>query len=95
MTQRPPAAGAVLLGGSLTAISASRSLGGRRIDVTALHDGVSNSVVGYSKTCGRWVNFDKDGLQEAWLEWLVAKSEPSVILPCCDSGVDLVARHRT
>lgn len=94
MSAAPAGPPVVLLGGSLTALSACRSLGGRGIEVVALHDGASNSVVRYSRHCSSWVSFAKDGLQEAWLEWLLKRDEPSVILPCCDSGVELVARQR-
>jgi predicted ATP-grasp superfamily ATP-dependent carboligase len=31
---------------------------------------------------------------ERWLEWLLALRQPSVLLPCCDEGLELIARHR-
>jgi predicted ATP-grasp superfamily ATP-dependent carboligase len=35
-----------------------------------------------------------EGVQERWLEWLMGKAAPSVVLPCSDEGLELVARHR-
>jgi predicted ATP-grasp superfamily ATP-dependent carboligase len=35
-----------------------------------------------------------DGVQERSLEWLMGRAVPSVVLPCSDEGLELVARNR-
>ena len=86
---------AVLLGGSLNTISAARSLGARGISVDVLHDGVSDGLVSYSRFCRRFVDFDLEGIQQSWLTWLQNSVEPAVVIPCCDDGVELIAKHRS
>lgn len=89
------AAPAVLLGGSLTALSLTRGLGRRGIPVHALHDGRSNSLVGHSRSCSQDVYFQPEDIQQNWLGWLLHDAEePSVVLACCDDGLELIARHR-
>ena len=84
---------AVLLGGSLNTISATRSLGARRIPVVVLHDGVSDGLVSYSRFCRQFIDFDFKNIQQSWLSWLLEREEPVVVLPCSDDGVELIARH--
>ncbi|MDA8391529.1 MAG: hypothetical protein M0Z87_01780 [Actinomycetota bacterium] len=95
MTADAPALPAVLLGGSLNTISAARALGSRGIAVDVLHDGVSNGLVSYSRFCRRFVDFGPQDVQHEWLSWLLASPEPAVVIPCCDDGVELIARHRS
>jgi len=86
---------AVLLGGVHNTLSATRSLGstGVPIDVLAV-DGVV-SAARRSRFCRSYVEFPPDRLQERWLAWLVGAREPSVVIPACDDGLELIARHRS
>jgi D-aspartate ligase len=85
---------AVLLGGDETAVPVARSLGRAGVPVQAL--GKRSDPVRGSRYCLEFVDLDAgDGVQQRWLEWLLGSAEPgSVVLPCSDDGVELVARNR-
>jgi D-aspartate ligase len=87
---KPPA---VLLGGEDTALPVARSLG--RADVPVFALGKRSDSVRHS----RYVEFVElgggDEPQSGWLEWLLHAAPPgSVVLPCADEGLELVARNR-
>jgi predicted ATP-grasp superfamily ATP-dependent carboligase len=82
---------AVLLGGGETALPVARSLGRAGVPVFAL--GTRSDPVRFS----RYVEFVDLGSSEQsrWLEWLLGAAPPgSVVLPCADEGLELVARNR-
>jgi predicted ATP-grasp superfamily ATP-dependent carboligase len=89
-----------LLGGTETSLAVARSIGQAKIPVTILGDGLNDIVARRSRYCSRYVHFAVPSSGptppsgERWLEWLLALCQPSVILPCCDEGLELVARHR-
>jgi D-aspartate ligase len=85
---------AILLGGDTTAVPVARSLGRAGISVHAL--GGRPDPVRRSRHVDRYVDLGThDGLQQRWLEWLTSEAIPgSVVLPCSDEGLELVARNR-
>jgi D-aspartate ligase len=86
----PPA---VILGGGGTALPVARSLGDAGIPVFAL--GSRRDPVRHSRRCTQFVNLGREpGMQERWLEWLRSAPAGSVVLPCEDEGLDLIARNR-
>lgn len=91
MTKRAPA---VLLGGDQTALPVARSLGRAGVPVQAL--GQRSEPVRRSRHCAEFVDLGAgDGVQDRWLEWLLHNAAPgSVVLPCADEGLELVARNR-
>ncbi len=89
-TDSPPA---IILGGGGTALPVARSLGDAGIPVFAL--GTETDPVRYSRRCTSFVTLGREpGMQERWLEWLRSAPVGSVILPCEDEGLDLIARNR-
>ena len=90
MTARP----AVLIGGEETAVPVARSLGRAGIPVVAL--GGHRDAVRRSRHVARFVDVGGgDGFQERSLEWLTHDAASgSVVLPCSDEGLDLIARNR-
>jgi D-aspartate ligase len=90
MTGRP----AILLGGDTTAVPVARSLGRAGISVHAL--GGRPDPVRHSRHVDRYVDLGSDdGVQQRWLDWLTSEALPdSVVLPCSDEGLELVARNR-
>ena len=91
---RAPKLPAVLLGGAVTALSPARSLGADGVEVTILSDGANDCLARRSRFCHRYVHYElDDDVKTEWLAWL-KNHEPSVILPCCDMGVEFIARHR-
>lgn len=85
---------AIILGGRGTAVPVARSLGRAGIDVYAL--GARSDAVRFSRYCKTFVDLGAgEGVQERWLNWLL-RSAPrgSVMLPCADDGLELIARHR-
>jgi D-aspartate ligase len=89
-SRRPPA---VLLGGDETAVPVARSLGRAGVPVRAL--GKRSDPVRGSRHCLEFVDLQAgEGVQQRWLEWLLATEAGSVVLPCSDEGVELVARNR-
>lgn len=84
---------AVLLGGDGTAVPVARSLGRAGIPVHAL--GGRPDPVRRSRHVVQYVDIGGgEGVQERSLEWLMGTATPSVILPCSDEGLELVARNR-
>ncbi len=86
---------AVLLGGGIIAVSVARGLGAADVPVLALGD-ARTDLVKHSRFCTSFVDLGSgDGVQERWLEWLSERPiGDAVVLPCCDDGLELVARHR-
>ncbi len=72
----------------------ARSLGRAGISVYAL--GARSDAARFSRYCETFVDLGAgEGVQERWLSWLL-RSAPrgSVLLPCADDGLELIARHR-
>lgn len=89
-TASPPA---VVLGGGGTALPVVRSLGEAGIPVYAL--GSDTDPVRHSRRCTTFVTLGREpGMQERWLEWLRSAPVGSVVLPCEDEALDLIARNR-
>jgi D-aspartate ligase len=90
LTVRP----AILLGGDATAVPVARSLGRAGVSVHAL--GGRADPVRRSRHVDRYVDLGtNDDVQERWLEWLTRDAiSGSVVLPCSDEGLELVARNR-
>jgi D-aspartate ligase len=86
---------AVLLGGDATAVPVARSLGRAGIPVHAL--GGRDDPVRRSRHVDRYPDLGTgDGVQDRWLEWLTGDADAgSVVLPCSDEGLELIARNRT
>jgi D-aspartate ligase len=84
----------ILLGGDTTAVSVARSLGRAGISVDAL--GGRLDPVRRSRHVDQYVDLGTDrDVQERWLDWLTTAAEPgSVLLPCADEGLELVACNR-
>lgn len=86
---------AVLLGGAANALSVARSLWRSGVPVDLLADGRGDSVARHSRACRRYVGGPGDGpVAERWMRWLSDESAPAVVLPCCDEGIELIARSR-
>ena len=89
MAARP----AVLLGGDATAVPVARSLGRAGIPVHAL--GGSSEPVRRSRHVVEFIEVGSgEDVQERYLDWLMGPVAPSVVLPCSDEGLELVARSR-
>ena len=86
---------AVLLGGGIVALSAARALGTHGVAVCVLGNAATD-LVKHSRFCTSFVDLGiGDGVQERWSRWL--SSSPlgeAVLFPCCDDGLELVARER-
>jgi predicted ATP-grasp superfamily ATP-dependent carboligase len=86
---------AVLVGGAANALSAARTLWRIGVPVDVLADGVATATVRASRACRHVVDPPVGRpVVEAWLETLLSRCPPSVVLPCSDHGLELVARHR-
>lgn len=89
---------AVVLGGTNTALTVTRALGKAGVPVTVLDDGYTDFFVRRSRYCRQFVHFEPSDnsakVPDRWLEWLLKASHPAVVLPACDEGLELVARHR-
>jgi D-aspartate ligase len=84
---------AVLLGGDATAVPVARSLGRAGIPVHAL--GRSSDPVRRSRHVVEFIEVGSgEDVQERYLDWLMGSVAPSVVLPCADEGLELVARSR-
>ncbi len=82
-----------LLGGGATAVPIARSLAGAGIPVHAL--GNPTDPLANSRWPATWTaQGTGPGLIERRLEWLAAAPAGSVVLPCDDGGLELVAKHR-
>jgi D-aspartate ligase len=85
----------ILLGGGVIAVSVARCVGIAGVPVWALGD-ASSDTVDHSRFCRSFVDLGSgDGVQDRWLQWLCRRTVgEAVIFPCCDDGLELVARHR-
>ncbi len=85
----PPA---IVLGGPITGMVATRSLYRARIPVIAL--GTNRDYFAYSRCCVKAVSATGDP-QGEWLEWLLGKApRGAVVLAASDEGLELIARNR-
>lgn len=96
MTHRDHLPPVVLLGGDANALSVARSLSREGVAVHAI--GPPNSPVRWSRFCS-WISTKtQDDVQESWTRFLLGlESEHlrgSVLLSCCDDGIELIAQHR-
>jgi D-aspartate ligase len=86
----PPA---ILLGGSVVALAAARSLGRAGVPVYTL--GQASDPTRWSRHC-RFVDVGAGrASQERWLEWLERGPHAGVVLPSNDDGLEFVAERRT
>jgi D-aspartate ligase len=84
---------AVLIGGDATAVPVARSLGRAGISVYAL--GGHLDPVRRSRHVDEFVEVGAgEECQHGSLEWLMGPAPESVILPCSDEGLELIARNR-
>ncbi|MEO6318425.1 MAG: hypothetical protein ABIP36_06550 [Acidimicrobiales bacterium] len=61
--------------------------------VDALGDGLGAEPVRHSNALRTWTGADLADVQAGWATHL-ARSEPSVLIPCCDDAVEALADHR-
>jgi D-aspartate ligase len=85
----PPA---ILLGGTVTALSVARSLTDAGVEVHVLDH--RNSPVRRSRLRHTFVELDAAHMQPGMLEWLRSNPREAVLLACGDEGLELIARHR-
>lgn len=86
----PPA---IVLGGEKSAVPVARSLATAGIEVHAV--GGPGDPVRYSRHCASYAVIPEDvGVQVRWLEWMRRAPRGGVVMPCCDDGVELIARNR-
>ncbi len=87
----PPA---VLLGGTLTALSVARSLTTAGIPVYVLDRRDSPARVSRHRKV--FVDVGREDMQSRMLDWLRSDQAPrgAVVLACSDEGLELIARHR-
>ncbi|MHB8294051.1 MAG: carboxylate--amine ligase [Acidimicrobiales bacterium] len=72
-----------------------RSLGRRGVPVDVLGDGVSSPHLRHSRYCRRYAGFlAGPELAGRWLDWLAGCSPGTVVMPCGDEGLELLARRR-
>lgn len=90
--ERPPI---VVLGGTVSALSVTRSMARAGVAVYALTDGRAQPLVRHSRYPSAVLDVpDADVAERAWLSWLASGPKGAVILPCSDFGVEFVALHR-
>jgi D-aspartate ligase len=93
---KPEEVPVILLGGEAIALSAARSYGRRGIRVYVL-DGPT-SYARHSRYATWIPAATGSSVQEEWLEWLTNGANRlipgALLLPCCDDGLELIARHR-
>ena len=85
----PPA---VILGGTVTALSVARSLTDAGVTVYVLDQ--RDSPVRASRLCAEFVDMGTDEMQRRMLKWLRSGPHGAVVLACGDEGLELIARHR-
>lgn len=85
----PPA---VILGGTLTALSVARSLSAAGVPVTVLDRRDSPARV--SRRRDRFVEVRGEEMQEEMISWLRAGPRGAVVLACADEGLEVIAHHR-
>lgn len=85
---------AVVLGGMETAVPVCRSLGRGGVPVIAY--GHPEDPVRHSRYCERYVETRGAGedAEREWLEALLAEPAPSMLVPCSDKWVELIAHNR-
>lgn len=78
----------------MNALSVARTLWCQGVAVDALAGSVGSSPVEHSRACRCYVRpAEGQDPTDAWLDWL-GMAEPSVVLPCSDEGLELIARYR-
>ena len=87
----PPA---ILLGGAVNALSATRSLGARGIRVIALAQSPTPDPLRRSRHVSQYVPFPGGNLHAWWREQLASGPRGAVVLPTSDHGLEFLARHR-
>lgn len=86
----PPA---IILGGPITGMVATRSLYRAGIPVIAL--GEAGDHFGRSRCCVKAVTATGADVQEQWLDWLLSQAPSgAVVLAASDEGLELMARNR-
>ena len=86
---------AVLLGAAVNSLSVARSLWRMGIPVDIFDEGLSESPVRHSRSRRRYYELRSDEhVAEQWATRLLEHYEPSIVLPCCDDGLEFIARHR-
>jgi D-aspartate ligase len=86
----PPA---VVLGGLENSVSVARAL--RRQGVAVYAVGGAESPVRYSRACAGFHVLEEGPPQPQYLRWLLeAAPDGTVVFPCDDDAVEVVARHR-
>lgn len=89
---RPPA---VLLGGAMNALSVARSLWRAGVTVDVLGGSSDDSPAQWSRAVRRYVRTPAgENPTDHWIKWLQTEADPSIVLPCSDEGLEMVARHR-
>jgi D-aspartate ligase len=87
----PPA---IILGGGLIALAVARSLAREGVRIYALGDGAWDTIR-HSRYCAAFFDVGSGiGVQERYLAWLESGPRDSVVLPCSDDALEVVARHR-
>jgi predicted ATP-grasp superfamily ATP-dependent carboligase len=89
MMSNPPA---VILGGSITALSVARSLAAAGVAVTVLDRRDSPARV--SRMVSAFIDVASDDMQDEMLQWLRSGPQGAVLLAGSDDGIELIARHR-
>lgn len=91
MTSRHPV---VLLGGRENAVSAARSAGRRGLAVQVLADTPGRPLAAGSRWASGWsAPAPREPVLDAWTAAL-ERLPPSVVVPCSDNGVELLATRR-
>ena len=86
---------AVLLGGAMNSLSVARSLWRMGVPVDVFDEGLSDSPVRHSRGRRRYYELGpNEDVAEEWRTRLREPCEPSIILPCCDDGLEFIAHHR-
>lgn len=87
---KPPA---IILGGPVTGMVATRSLSRAGVPVIAL--GTEDDHFGRSRCCVKAVAAPTQNPQPEWLAWLLNEAPAgAVVLAASDEGLELIARHR-
>lgn len=84
----PPA---IVLGGTVTALSIARSLWEAGVEVHVLDR--PDSPARFSRQRASFVDVGGPDMQDRMLEWLETAPEGSVVLAGSDDGLELIARH--
>jgi predicted ATP-grasp superfamily ATP-dependent carboligase len=87
----------ILLGGEAIALSIARSLSPLGIPVFSLD--LPTSYTRHSRFC-TWIrlSYPQCDLEPVWLQWLLREGKRNyrgaILFPCCDDGLELIARNR-